>query len=439
MTRTTRRRFLRGACATALALPMLDYFHSSSATAQPTPPRLLIYYVPNGRRPEWWVPAASGTGLTFPAESAALQPFADRALSLVNLDNIAARESPGAAHAMGTCTVMTGTRIPDLVGIKNGISLEQIVANELDPPTRFKSLQWSAGEPGPCDVGGASCAYTQTVAWAGPGQPLLPTIDPTAAFDRLFSSGADGLTGAAGEVRKRSVQSVLDFVMEDAGSLQGRLGRDDRARLDQYFTSLRELETSLTSEPTSCSVPIDGPASRITYRERVPAFNELIKLAFQCDQTRIMTFMIEFGLSGRSHEFLSAPGAHHALSHYGSDTDYNYLREVERWQSEQIGDALRRLAETPSVEGRALLDDTIVLCIPSMGAGSNHDHGNNCPLLFGGRDVIQATGRQMVLSGTPLANLHVTLLRTFGIMGSFGNAGAAFGDYGTSEIAGIMV
>jgi hypothetical protein len=422
-----------------LALPMLEYFQSSTATAQPTPPRLLIYYMPNGRRPEWWVPAATATGLAFPAQAADLQPYADRALSLVNLDNIAARESPGAAHAMGTCTVMTGTRIPDLVGIKNGISLEQIVANELDPPTRFKSLQWSAGEPGPCDVGGASCAYTQTVAWAGPGQPLLPTIDPTAAFDRLFSGGADGLTGAAGEVRKRSVHSVLDFVLEDASSLQTKLGRNDRARLDQYFTSLRELETSLTAEPASCSVPLDGPASRMPYPERVPAFHELIKLAFQCDQTRIMTFMIEFGLSGRSHEFLSAPGAHHALSHYGNDTDYARLREVEQWQSRQIGDMLRRLAETPSVEGRTLLDDTIVLCIPSMGAGSNHDHGNNCPLLFGGRDVIQATGRQLVLTGTPLANLHVTLLRTFGITGSFGNGGAVFGDYGTSEIAGIMV
>jgi hypothetical protein len=439
MTKTNRRRFLRGAGAALVALPMLEYFRASPAAGQPVPPRLLVYYMPNGRRPEWWVPTATADGLVFPGPTASLQPFANRALSLVSLDNIAARESPGAAHAMGTCTVMTGTRIPDLEGIKNGVSLDQIVANQLDPPTRFKSVQWSAGEPGPCDVGGASCAYTQTVAWAGAGQPLLPTIDPTAAFDRLFTAATDGLTGAAGEVRKRSVRSVLDYVRDDATSLGVQLGRDDRLRLDQYFTSLRELETSLSTEASSCAVPIDGPASRMPYPERVPAFHELIKLAFQCDQTRIMTFMIEFGLSGRSHDFLGAPGAHHALSHYGNDTDFGRLQTVETWQAQQIADLLQRLDGTPSTDGRTLLDDTIVLCIPSMGAGSNHDHGANCPLLFGGRDVIQATGRQMVLTGTPLANLHVTLLRIFGITGSFGNGGAVFGDYGTGEIAGIAV
>ena len=438
MSRTTRRRFLRGACGTALALPMLDWLATSPAAADPIPPRLLVYYLPNGRRPEWWVPSASGGTLSFPTQSAALQPFADRAIAVADLDNIAARNSPGAAHAMGTGTVMTGRHIPDLGGLHNGISLDQLVANELSPPTRFKSLQWSAGEPGPCDVGGASCAFTQSISWAGTALPLVPTIDPASAFDRLFKAGADGLTGAPAEVRKRSIASVLDFVRDDARSLETRLGSDDRARLDEYFTGLRELETSLIRDVPSCEVPVDGPSSSLPYPDRVQAFHQLIKLAFQCDQTRIVSFMIEFGLSGRSHDFIGAPGAHHGLSHFGNDDEKRRLEIVERWHADQIAHLLTLLAETSSTEGRSLLDDTIVLVMPSMGAGSNHDHGRTCPILFGGTGVLQQGGRRVDAPGVTLANLHVTLMRAYGITGEHGVPGAAFGDDGTTEVAGIL-
>jgi hypothetical protein len=436
--RISRRRWLKGACSTLLALPALEYFAAPKAMAQTTPPRLLVYYLPNGRRPEWWVPAATASGLVFPAQASALQPFADRAMSLVGLDNTAARNSPGAAHAMGTGTVMTGTTIPDLVGHKNGISLDQIVASVLDPPTRFQSLQWSAGEPGPCDVGGASCAYTQSISWAGYGSPLIPTIDPEAAFDRLFKSAADGLTGAAAEVRKQSIGSVLDFVKGDAESLESRLGRDDKERLEEYFTALREVEKSLTSEAAACEVPLEGPGGPLSYADRVHAFHALIKLAFQCDQTRILSFMIEFGLSGRSHDFIDAPGAHHALSHYTNTDELLRLERLEIWHAQQIAHLLQTLAETPATEGKSLLDETLVLVIPSMGAGHNHDHAQNCPLLFGAEGVIQADGRQIIASGTPLANLHVSLMTAYGIQGSFGQNGAIFGDDGTAAIPGIV-
>jgi hypothetical protein len=116
-----RRRFLRGAAGAALALPALELFSTTARAGSPSQ-RLLVYMMPNGRRPEWWVPSAGASGLTFPGPAAALQPFASRTLSLVDLDNNAARRSPGAAHAMGTGTIMTGVRVPDLVGLKNGVS-----------------------------------------------------------------------------------------------------------------------------------------------------------------------------------------------------------------------------------------------------------------------------------------------------------------------------
>lgn len=437
MHQISRRRWLKGAFSMTLALPFLEYLTIDGALAQASPrtkPRLLVYYLPNGRVPEWWVPSAANGTLTFPAEASALQPFAARALSFVNLDNIAARESPGAAHAMGTSTVMSGVRFPDLAGLKCGITLDQIVARELNYETRFRSLQFAAGEPGTCDVGGAACPYTQCISWADAGQPLIPTINPASAFEQLFDTSVDGLSGQAAEIRKRSRRSLLDFVRDDAKDLESKLGAADRARLDEYFTSLREVERSITAEPdAACEIPTEGPAGSLPYPDRVQAFHEVIKLAFQCDQTRVVSFMIEFGLSQRSHDFLNAPGQHHALSH----SDPVQLQRVETWHAQQVGHMLTLLRDTPDVDGTSMLDNTLVLVMPSMGIGTVHDHARVCPIVFGAQNFVQSTGRQVVADGTPLANLHVALLDALGIQGSFGNDGARFGDYGTAALGGV--
>jgi hypothetical protein len=438
----TRRRWLLGASSAALALPALEIFTPRPAAAAATKPRLLVYYLPNGRKPEWWVPTTSGGVLTFPGQAAALQPFADQALSLVNLSNNAALASPGAAHAMGTGTVMTGVTIPGIAGgaLHNDITLDQLIVRELAPQTRFSSLQFSAGEPGPCDVGGSSCAYTQSISWTGPASPLVPTIDPRAAYERLFGAGIDGLEGPAGELRRQSMRSVLDFVKDDSEALQQKLGQGDKHRLEEYFDAVRELEQNLFTE-ASCEDVGERPIGGLPYDERIDAFHQLIKLAFQCDQTRVISFMIEFGLSGRSHDFLGAPGGHHALSHYTDTSGRDRLEVVETYQAQKLGEMLGLLRATPSPSGGTLLDETIVLVIPSMGSGHNHDHANNCPILFGGKGTINADGRQIAFPAGalfPLPNLHVSLLHAYGIEGSFGHSGAIFGDDGTAPIDGIV-
>lgn len=439
----TRRRWLLGTSSAVLALPALEAMLAREAVAAEPGPRLLVYYLPNGRRPEWWVPQGAAGSLQFPTQAAALNPFANQMLSLVNLTNTAALGSPGAAHAMGTGTVMTCSTIPTVAGgvVNNDISLDQLLVQQLMPDTRFSSLQWSAGEPGPCDVGGSSCAYTQSISWTGPATPLVPTIDPRVAFERLFGSGMDGLEGPAAEIRRQSKQSVIDFVRGDAQALQAKLGQGDKIRLEDYFDALRELEKTLSTAAAECDVMPEPPVGGLPYPERVSAFQQLIKLAFQCDQTRVLSFMIEFGLSGRSHDFLDAPGGHHALSHYGDQTGRDRLEKVETWQAQQLGAMLQLLRDTPGTTGPTLLDETIVLVIPSMGEGGSHDHGHNCPLLFGGQGVIQADGRQIAFAAgapAPLANLHVSLLQAYGIEGAFGAGGAIFGDDGTASIDGIV-
>lgn len=438
--RISRRRLLLGAGSAALALPALEAFSPSAVHAKGPQPRLLVYYLPNGRRPEWWVPTGSDGALSFPTQSAALQPFANRMVALEDLSNNAALGSPGAAHAMGTGTVTTGRTISTVAGgaLENGVSIDQLIVQQCRPETRFASLQWSSGEPGPCDVGGSSCAYTQSISWTAAASPLVPTIDPAAAFERLFGAGVDGVEGPSAELRRQTKQSVIDFVHDDARTLQSRLGAADRDTLEGYFDALRDLERRL-EEDGQCSEDPQAPFPGLDYAGRVDAFSELIRLAFLCDQTRVLSFMIEFGLSGRSHAFLDAPGGHHGLSHYGDTLGYERLERVERWHSEQLGALLTLLDGTPGTEGDgSLLDETVVLALPSMGEGSSHDHARNCPILFGGSGVLNSTGRKISAPGRPLTDLHVSLLEAFGVDGAFGRNGAIFGDDGTASIPGIV-
>lgn len=437
----TRRRWLVGAGSATLALPMLEYFLPRKASAAVTEPRLLVYYFPNGRRPEWWRPSGPNGALVFPSQSDPLQPFANQMISLVDLSNNAAIGSPGAAHAMGTGTIMTCSRIPDIAGgvLYNDISLDQALVKTLQPTQRFSSLHWSAGEPGPCDVGGASCSYTQSISWKGPAEPIGFTIDPTVAFERVFGTAVDGLEGAAADMRRKSLKSVIDFVDEDARVLQGKLGHADSMRLEGYFDALRELEKTLTTPATTCMAELVPPVGGLDYEARVDAFHQLITLALQCDQTRFLSFMIEFGLSGRSHDFLTAPGGHHALSHFGDEATKALLQKVEEWHSKKLGEMLTLLAETPGTMDGTLLDETVVLAIGSMGEGNGHDHGHNSPHLFGGKGIIQSNGVQLPTGGQPLANLHVSLLQAFGVHDSFGATGAIFGDDGNAAIPGISV
>ncbi|MEE2644693.1 MAG: DUF1552 domain-containing protein [Myxococcota bacterium] len=427
----SRRRFLRGACGAALVLPTLEWSFARADISRH--PRFLVYYLPNGRRHEWWNPNAQGQ---LPDESGALRRFAERTTHLIHLDNNAARRSPGAAHAAGTSTCLTGRALEGLSQNNCATSVDQVIANHIGAESRFKSLQWSAGEPGPCDVGGSACSLTQSVSWADRGQPLLPTINPRAAFDQLFSSQTEGLSGERAKIRRRSLRSVLDFVLDDARDLQQRLGVEDRARLERYFQSVREVEQSLTVEPATCDVEREAPGERLPYPERVAAFQRLIQLAFQCDQTRVISFMIEFGLSSRSHDFLNAAGNHHALSHYGNEEGRERLRRIEIWQAEQLASTLDLLRDTPGLEG-SLFDETVVLVMPSMGQGSSHAHDRISPKVISGSGLFRP-GRHEYGSATSLNALHATLIAAYQIQGAFGRDGVIFGDDGDRTLGELL-
>ncbi|MCB9570079.1 MAG: DUF1552 domain-containing protein [Myxococcales bacterium] len=429
----TRRRILGGAGA-LVALPALAFARPRHAPSRPLaeapPRRLLVYFLPNGRVPANWAPPESGPEFSFPP---ALAPFAALKADLICLKGLvhtSALMSTGTGdHALGTGTILNCWPYPD--GALHGeISMDQALVKALAPPTRFPSLQWGAGEPMACDFG-AACAYTQSISWAGEKQPLAPVINPKTAFDQLFAGADEGATEAEKAKRKASLKSVLDYVQEDAASLQIELGADDRRKLDEYFTAVRELEKRLDGPPAGACEPGPAPAGALDYPSRVKAFGDLIALAFRCDQSRVITFMIENGLSSRSHPFIGAPGGHHGLTHGAGVDAPGQLLKLETWQAQQAADLATTLKSLQEPDGSFVLDNTAMLVLTDMGDGGPHDHTSLNQLIVGRCGGALATGQSIACNGLPLGDMHVSLLRAFGV------DTMSFGIDGTAPLPGV--
>jgi hypothetical protein len=419
--------FLGGA-GTLVALPALEIFEARAGGESP-PQRLVVYFVPNGRVPATWVPPESGTSFSFPAALAPLAPLQADMICLSGLYHTAAVQSVGTGdHARGTGTVLNCAPYPD-GGLHGDISMDQTLVKALQPNTRFPSLQWGAGEPMACDFA-ASCVYTQSISWAGPKAPLAPTIDPLTAFNQLFAGANEGATAEEQARRRASLQSVLDYVLADAETLQSNLGTEDRHKLDEYFTSVRELEKRLAGPGSTCDTG-PAPPPGLDYPSRVQAFHDLIVLTLQCDQARVISFMIENGLSNRSHPFIGATGGHHALTHGGAATA-GQLLALETWHAEQASYLAQRLKSVQDVDGTSLLDNTAMLILPDMGDGGPHDHENLAPVIVGRCRNTLSVGQSIHYPSAPLGNLYVALLQAFGVSTN------SFGIDGTAPLPGLL-
>lgn len=425
------RRMLLGGAGVMIGLPALEFLQPRVAYSQSEPPakRFLVYFCPNGRVPANWTPAETGATFSLKAASKSFEPFKQDLLFMTGLRNTAgARSGGGGAHAKGCGTILTSTAVlPNMSKLDNGISIDQAIAKALEPSTPYPSLQWGAGEPWACDAGGASCQYTHCLSWGGTNAPMMPVTDPLSAFNLLFGA-AEGSTPEQQATRVASLASVLDYVKNDANSLQASLGMADRHKLDEYFTAIREVEVRLTNSGGECATG-PAPGTALSYPDRVKAFNDLIVLAFTCNQTQILTFMLESGLSSRPHPFIQAPIGHHALSH---NADAAQLLRVETWQAEQAADLVRKLKAAKELDGSSLLDHSAVLVTSDMGLGNSHDHNNIAPVLFGKCGGSLRPGRALDAKGAPMANLHVALLQAMGV------ATSKFGEDGTAPLPGVL-
>src|SRR4051794_12293256 len=245
-----RRAFLRGV-GTAVALPFLDAMVPAfAAPAAGKPPvRMAFVYVPNGIDMRNWNPTYEGKLGELPRVLKPLEPYKDDLLLLGNLTHNTGRALLDGAGDHGRCcgSYLTGIQVKkSTVDIKAGVSMDQIVANKIGSQTRFPSLEIGledARQSGDCDSG-YSCAYTNNLAWRSETQPLPPVLDPRALFERLFGDGV--ILSPEAKVRQAKYRrSILDFVTEDTKKLESSLGPTDRRKLDEYLSSIREVERQI--------------------------------------------------------------------------------------------------------------------------------------------------------------------------------------------------
>lgn len=433
----SRRTLLRGA-GTTIALPFLEAMMPAARAADRAarPKRLQIFYSPNGMMMDGFVPAP-GTGSALPAvlppTLAPLAPFRDRVAVVSGLahPSAAAMGDRPAGHGRSCPAFLTGTHVRQTEGtdIRCAISVDQVYAAHLGDATRLSSLELGIDQAsllGSCDIG-YSCAYTNGISWRGPTVPLPVTANPGDVFERLFGDG-DALDAASRLAQLRRQSSILDFVMDDTARLSGRLGAEDRRKLDEYLEATRDIERRIQRtmaadgagggdpQATGMQRPAGIPD---TFDEHVRMMIDLQVLAMQADITRVGSFMIGRELSNRTYPEIGVPDSHHMLSHHGNNPDkMAKLARINRHHMEYFAYYLKRMQETKDGEG-SLLDRTLVIRGSAFGDPNEHDHMNLPVIVAGG--LVQGNRHMAVTPHTPMSNLLLAGLqlldvpaRTFG-------------------------
>ncbi|MDE2506954.1 MAG: DUF1552 domain-containing protein, partial [Planctomycetota bacterium] len=302
-------------------------------------------------------------------------------------------------------------------------SVDQLAASKIGDRTRFPSLEIGidrGAQSGNCDSG-YSCAYSSNIAWKSPTTPVAKEVNPRLVFERLFGD-ADSSAGSADErVRRRYLRkSVLDFVAEDARNLAPILGVNDRRKLDEYMTSVREIERRIARAEHKTGDPSapkhQPPGIPKDNQEHIRLMMDMLVLAFQTDQTRIATFMLANEGSNKSYEFIGVPEGHHDLSHHGGDPKkHEKIKKINDYHIKQYAYLLERLKSIREGDG-TLLDHSMIVYGSGISDGNKHNH-DNLPIIMAGRgNGTIHTGRHVKLEKTtPLNNLYVEMLDRVGV------------------------
>ena len=418
----SRRALLRG-FGTALALPMLDAM--SPAFAAPTQgpathTRLAFVYVPNGIIMSDWTPVEDGPNFELTRILRPLQPLRDDILVISGLrqnNGFPLGDGPG-DHARAAATFLTGAHPAKTYGadIHAGVSVDQVAAEHIGQTTKFKSIELGLDDDrvtGNCDSG-YSCAYSNSISWRTPSNPLPPEINPRAAFERLF--GARTETPEVRARRERYEKSILDFVLEDTSRLMRQLGPADQRKMDEYLSAIREIERRIQiAEQDSRQIvpPMEKPnAVPVVFQDYARLMFDMMWIAFQTDLTRVSTFMIGREGSDRTYREIGIPDPHHPLTHHRGNPEWiEKITQINTHHVQQLAYFLDKLKSSQDGDG-TLLDHTVVVYGSGLSDGNKHDHADLPLLVAGGR---MGHGHLRYPKETPMNNLHLTLLDRAGV------------------------
>jgi len=421
-----RRMFLRG-MGTAIALPFLDAmapaFAASKIPGKP-PVRMAFVYVPNGIDMRNWNPSYEGPLQELPRILKPLEPYKSDITLLGNLTHNAGRALLDGAGDHGRCcgSYLTGIQPrKTLVDIKAGISFDQIVANQIGGQTRFPSLELGmedSRQAGDCDSG-YSCAYTNNLAWRSETQPLPPTLDPRALFERLFGNGIV-LSPADRERQSRYRRSILDFVTDDTHQLESNLGPTDRRKLDEYLSSIRDIERQIArAEKDNAQIdphmdkPYGVPAD---FAEHFKLMTDMMTIAFQSDMTRIITFLVTHEGTSRAYREIGISDGHHPLTHHRNLPDLmEKVVQINSYHLQQFAGWIEKMKATQEGDSN-LLDNSMIVYGAGLSDGNRHLH-EDLPTLIAGRggSFIKPGRRIVYRKETPMCNLFLTMMDRMGV------------------------
>ena len=426
ITRTAlpRRTFLRGLGAT-VALPLLDAMIPSlgstsvlARSAAAPVRRLGFIYMPMGcDLPRWTPPGATLAELSPSLQS--LRPFVDQ---LTVISNLELKNAYPGTHATSNAAFLSAAKAKwtESTDYYLGTTVDQIAAKQLGEQTLLPSLELSMDllqMVGQCDNGYA-CVYQNNLSWSSPTTPLPAEAHPRIVFERLFGEGGTAADRRAALKRRAS---LLDFVRDDITRLQNQLGAEDRARVNQYLETVREVERRIQKAETATAddqLPdLDRPTGvPAAYADHARLMFDLQVLAMQADVTRVTTFQLARETSNRTYPEIGVPDPHHPLTHHGNDPDkIARMAKINAFHVSLFAYYLEKLKSTPEGDG-TLLDHSLVLYGSGMGNPNIHDHVNLPIIVAGGAAGRVKGGRHLQYAEpTPLANLHLTLLERVGV------------------------
>jgi hypothetical protein len=419
-----RRTMLRGIGA-MFALPLLDSmrpaFTALAASEAKSVNRFGVFYVPNGMIMKDYLPATEGTAFEMTPTLRALAPFREQMLVLSGLNSLPKGERSGGAHAKATTRFLTDVTPPNSeTWLDAGISMDQILCQETGKHTQFASLELAIenGETaGACDTGFA-CPYTNTISWKSANTPLPTQNDPRVIFERLF--GDNGNTSAKARLaRLHQQKSVLDSVTEEVARLKATLPQNDRVKLTEYLEAVRGVERriQIAEQQSDREVPVVNHPAGIpaNWEDHLKLMCDLQVLAFQCDLTRVITFMVGHEHSGMTFPQIGVPDAHHPISHHAQEPEkIAKVAKINAYHVTMFAYFLEKLRAMPDGDG-TLLDHMTMMYGAGIADSNEHSPLNVPIVLVGGGCGNLKGGRHVRFKDVPLANLHLTLLDQFGV------------------------
>jgi hypothetical protein len=436
------RRAVLKAAGVTLGLPFLEAMvPAGTALAQTVAvPKLRtgFFYLPHGAimgntahgpAMDRWTPSGSGANFKLSAILASLEPYKKYVSSFGNLENAA---TAGSVHAFTPATWLSATR-PDTGAPRAHMAttLDQVIAKAVGQETPLPSLE-VASETIVQSAAGGGGSYT-TLSFRDAESPLPMEPNPRKVFLQMFGEGDTPQERAA---ISRQTGSLLDLILEGTKSLKSDLGNKDKAALDSYLESVREIERRTqkagAKDLSTLSVPEAPVGEAESFPEQVKLMFDLLALAYQADLTRVASYIMAAEGTNRTYNHIGIPDSFHPVSHHANDLErINKLVKIQTWHVEKFTEFIAKMAGTPDGDG-TLLDHSIFLYGSNM---SNSDMHNNYPepniLVGGGNGKLKLGGQHLPLAErTPIANLHLTILQKVGVQRE------KFGD-STGTITGV--